>query len=186
MCRRILESRVIYFSEFHLRNESRNAACDGADNASLFSAPHASLAPPTPPQLKEGLSALMHHPTFLATLVGKGSSSGSGGSSTTQNNPNDNKSNNANAKMAEATDTLAGPSCVSGVGSSGAGTRQHKMIAAEDGEDRLKIPPVGTMGIGGDNGGGGGAGGGGCCPGRSQGGRGNFGEHLPRSEEACA
>ena len=163
-----------------------------------------------PPQLKEGLSALMQHPTFLAALVGHERSSPTAMSKAEapllrspplQQQPQSRTASSTSVAAAAAAapataDARFSPETMmvvadegendprKCVGTAAVGGGGGTVSGTVSGSVSVGTVSVGAVG-GGVGGGGGGGGGSGCCSGRSQG-RGDFVRRLPRSEEACA
>lgn len=133
------------------------------------------------PQLKEGLSALMQNPSFLATLVSQGQgTTNSVATGASRKGP-------SLPKVADVVDVSASASTavapsehlMTDDGGSRPRATRSPTASRKEGSESVAVSSVNS---GGSSGGGGGS----CCPDRSQN-RGKFGERrLPRSEEACA
>ncbi|CAM9697498.1 unnamed protein product [Ectocarpus fasciculatus] len=145
---------------------------------------------PPPPlhtgeDLKEGLSALMNNPAFLAALTEKQrSSSSSSGSGSNRSSPTNNSAPAVAAAGAQTAESGA-RATVAEKGPARPRTRSGAVAAAASAMSAACSEGDGSRAPAG--GGAGGAAGGGCSSGRSRGrGRGEFGQRFPRSEEACA
>ena len=142
-------------------------------------------------QLKEGLSALMQHPNFLAALVGQGQGNGvpvapsASKEEAPAARPSNVVSNTSTAAVSHGraiSDNGGNPSRAS----TPVADPEHggDSITADGGSGNAGNKSISSSSSGASSGVGG-AGSGGCGPGRSQV-RGEFHERLPRSEEACA
>lgn len=165
------------------QQQQLHAVEDAGGKSSGATGPSSFPPPPlrTGEELKEGLSALMQNPAFLAALTEKQRSSSSG-SGSNRSSPTNNSAPTAAAAGPQTAEGGA-RATVTDKGPARPRTRSGAVAAAASAMSAACSEGGGSCVLAG--GAGGAAGGGGCSSGRSRG-RGEFGQRFPRSEEACA